>query len=71
MLGVEPIGPVSLITAGERVDLWAHLLGFVAGASLGIATPALARHLPRNATQARLTAVAIAAVLGCWVVALR
>lgn len=58
-------------TGGERVDLWAHLLGFGAGAGVGLATTAL--RLPARAVhlQSQLGLLALVTVVGCWLLALR
>ena len=57
-------------TAGARVDLWAHLFGLLTGVALGIP---VGFALPRPAgslVQWILGSVALAAVLGCWALAL-
>jgi rhomboid protease GluP len=57
-------------TGGERVDLWAHLLGFVAGTAVGGLASTL--RLPARAAhrQAQLGLLAIVTVVGCWQLAL-
>ncbi len=57
-------------TGGPRVDLWAHLWGFVAGAGAGMCM-ALYAERPETATvQLRIGVVAAAVVVLCWVAAL-
>ena len=58
-------------TGGERVDLWAHLLGFAAGAGVGLAYAALRVPRPHDAVQRRLATLALASVGVCWLLALR
>jgi rhomboid protease GluP len=57
-------------TAGDRVDLWAHLFGLVAGLPLGVATALALEHPPGCPAQAGWAALALAAMLGSWRLAL-
>ena len=57
-------------TGGPRVDLWAHLWGFIAGGGAGICA-ALFLDRPETAgVQLKIGVVAAAAVVLCWVAAL-
>ena len=57
-------------TAGERVDLWAHLFGLLVGAALGIPVGFAVARPPGRGLQWMLAGTAIAAVLTCWARAL-
>ncbi len=57
-------------TAGDRVDLWAHLFGLVAGLPLGAATALALEQPPGRAAQAGWAVLAMAAMLGSWRLAL-
>ncbi len=57
-------------TAGERVDVWAHLLGLLAGGVLGLAAAPLARHPPGDRAQWTWGGAATALVIYCWLLAL-
>lgn len=57
-------------TGGQRVDIWAHLMGFVAGAGLGMLITIGSPHPPALRTQWTLGALAAAVVILCWVLAL-
>ena len=65
------LGILAMIgTGGPRVDLWAHLWGFVAGGGAGMCA-ALFLERPDNAgVQLRIGVAAAAAVVLCWVAAL-
>ncbi len=57
-------------TAGDRVDVWAHLFGLLSGIPIGIAT-AWTVHAPlRSPGQLLAGATALAALLGSWHLAL-
>jgi membrane associated rhomboid family serine protease len=58
-------------TGGERVDIWAHLLGLLAGGILGIIIALTTPRPPGLATQWACGGAAAAVLIYCWVVALR
>jgi rhomboid protease GluP len=58
-------------TAGERVDVWAHLLGLLAGGVLGVAAAPLARHPLSDRGQWNWGGGAMALIVYCWILALR
>ncbi len=58
-------------TGGERVDLWAHFFGLLAGAVLGAATALGLREAPLVGVQRVLGALAVTTVAICWGLALR
>ena len=59
-------------TEGERVDFWAHGFGLAVGIALGAAATALGMQtLARPALQRSAGALALAIVVGAWVLALR
>lgn len=53
-------------TGGERVDLWAHAFGLLAGVALGVAAP----RSPSRGLQWGAGLAALAGVLGSWALAL-
>lgn len=57
-------------TAGERVDVWAHLLGLLAGGVLGVVAAPLARHPAGERAQWTWGGSAMALVIYCWLLAL-
>jgi len=57
-------------TAGERVDLWAHLYGLLAGGLLGIPVGFALSRPPRPLVQWIFGGAALAAVPYCWALAL-
>ena len=58
-------------TEGERVDVWAHALGLLAGVGLGAAATAVpTRWLRRTSLQVAATVAALAAFVGAWLRAL-
>lgn len=58
-------------TDGERTDVWAHVLGLLAGTPLGAAATAIpARRLARPALQLAAGALALAAFAGAWAAAI-
>ena len=58
-------------TGGERVDLWAHLLGFLVGGVLGILVAFVVPRPPGLHVQWTLGSAALAVVIYCWSLALR
>jgi membrane associated rhomboid family serine protease len=58
-------------TAGERVDIWAHLLGLAVGASLGVPLGFAERLRPGAGLQWLLGGISFATVFSCWALALR
>jgi rhomboid protease GluP len=57
-------------TAGERVDLWAHLFGLLVGGALGIPVGFALPRPPRPLAQWIAGGVAVVALLYCWGLAL-
>lgn len=57
-------------TGGERVDIWAHLFGFLFGGVLGILIPFMAPRPPGLHTQWACGGAALALLIYCWVLAL-
>lgn len=62
---------LALLGTGERADLGAHLFGFAAGGSFGVAAGSTVRRPPARAAQWTLAASAAAVVAGCWAIAFR
>lgn len=58
-------------TGGERVDVWAHLLGLLVGGVLGIVIAALAPHPPGPRIQWIWGSGAVGMLVYCWILALR
>jgi len=58
-------------TAGERVDLWAHLWGLAVGAALGLPVGFRSTHPAGVGAQAMAGVATVAAVIGAWTLALR
>jgi membrane associated rhomboid family serine protease len=58
-------------TGGARVDVWAHLLGFLLGGGLGILIAFVALHRPGPAVQWICGSAALAVIIYCWTLALR
>lgn len=58
-------------TGGERVDLWAHAFGLLAGVVLGIAAGRIAPRRPGPLLQWVAGLAGLAAILASWVLALR
>lgn len=58
-------------TAGERVDVWAHLFGFLAGAVLGIPIAFVAPARPGSLVQWACGGGALAVVVYCWALVFR
>ena len=56
-------------SSGQRVDIWAHLLGLLVGAILGIIVAWIAQRPPGWRIQWACGAAAVAAILGCWTAA--
>ena len=61
---------LAMLGAGENTDILAHLFGLLAGLVLGAAVALWLRRLPGRAVQGMRAARALAAVVGCWLVAL-
>ncbi|MBW2421288.1 MAG: rhomboid family intramembrane serine protease, partial [Deltaproteobacteria bacterium] len=57
-------------SGGGRVDIFAHMFGLLVGTVLGGGVGALVPQAPRTGTQRLWGAAALAAVLGCWLLAL-
>ena len=57
-------------TAGERVDLWAHLFGLLVGGALGIPVGFALPRPPTSVVQWILGSAALMVLLYCWVLAL-
>ncbi|MFQ5851043.1 MAG: rhomboid family intramembrane serine protease [Candidatus Binatia bacterium] len=58
-------------TGGQRVDLWAHLFGFLLGGILGILITFIVPRPPGLGVQWALGSAALAVVITCWSLALR
>lgn len=58
-------------TAGERVDLWAHLFGFVFGVALGIASALIVKRRPAARVQWLWGMGALALIIFSWALALQ
>ncbi len=58
-------------TAGERVDLWAHLFGFVVGSVLGIVAALIVKRRPGARIQWSWGLSALALIVCSWVLALQ
>ncbi len=58
-------------TAGERVDLLAHLFGFLVGGVLGTIVAFAMTRRPREGIQWALGTAALAIVMFCWILAFR
>jgi hypothetical protein len=58
-------------TAGQRVDIWAHLLGFLLGSVLGILAGIPFPRPPAVRVQWSLGSAALATVVWSWMLALR
>ena len=57
-------------TSGERVDLWAHLFGWLAGVAFGLPAVAAMPRAPGAVIQAILGATTALALAACWLRAL-
>lgn len=65
------LGILAMIgTAGDRVDLWAHLFGLLVGLPIGIGTALCLHHPPRFLGQSLATVAAASAVWWSWHLAL-
>jgi membrane associated rhomboid family serine protease len=62
---------LGFLGTGERADLWAHGLGFVAGAALGAAAGRRLTAPPPPIVQWGVGLAALGALVGCWACALR
>ncbi len=58
-------------TAGERVDVWAHLSGLGVGGALGLAVARVEQKRPTTGMQGLFAAAALTTVIACWGLALR
>jgi membrane associated rhomboid family serine protease len=58
-------------TGGERVDIWAHLLGLLVGGVLGILVALTTPRPPGLAIQWACGGAAAAVLIYCWIIALR
>ncbi len=58
-------------TSGQRVDLWSHLFGFLAGGLLGFAVVSFVLRPPRLPVQWTVGGAALVVVVACWALALR
>ena len=58
-------------TGGQRVDLWAHLFGFLTGGVLGILVAFAVPHPPGPRIQWTLGSAALMLVIYSWILALR
>jgi membrane associated rhomboid family serine protease len=58
-------------TGGERVDVWAHLLGLVVGGVLGMLIAVVAPRPPGVGIQWACGAAAAGVIIYCWTIALR
>lgn len=69
-----PLGAAAAVLAmvgvGEETDIWAHLLGLVAGVAAGVGIASVDDRSLRPATEYALAAAGFAAVAGCWWLAL-
>ena len=61
---------IAMLGTGERTDIWAHLLGFLAGCLLGVPASLACPRPPGTAAQWALGAGALGAVLYSWQLAL-
>jgi membrane associated rhomboid family serine protease len=71
--GLAAAGTLALLAmlgTGEHTDVLAHLFGLFAGLVLGAAAALWLRRPPGRLVQWTLAASALAAVVGCWLVAL-
>jgi membrane associated rhomboid family serine protease len=62
---------LGMLGTGERADLGAHLFGFACGGAFGVAAAQRRAAPPGAGTQSLLAALALAAIAGCWYLALR
>jgi membrane associated rhomboid family serine protease len=67
--GAGSLALLAMLGAGEEADISAHLFGLVVGLPLGFAAARLAGRPPGRWVQGALAVAALAAVVGCWVVA--
>jgi membrane associated rhomboid family serine protease len=58
-------------SGGERVDVWAHLLGLIVGGVLGVLIALVTPRPPGVAVQWTCGAAATAVIIYCWTLALR
>lgn len=60
---------LAILGAGEDTDIWAHLLGLLAGIVAGAGAAELRSRLPRR-PEAGLVVAGVAAIVACWFLAL-
>jgi membrane associated rhomboid family serine protease len=58
-------------SSGERVDIWAHLFGLLVGAVLGMLVAWATAAPPGRRIQWACGTTALAAIIGCWILAFR
>lgn len=58
-------------TGGERVDVWAHFLGLLVGATLGVLIALIAPHPTGSRIQWTCGGAAVSVLIYCWMLALR
>jgi membrane associated rhomboid family serine protease len=58
-------------TEGQRVDVWAHLFGLLAGSALGTLVAFVAPRAPGSRIQWACGGAGVASLIYCWVLALR
>jgi membrane associated rhomboid family serine protease len=58
-------------TGGDRVDVWAHLLGLLVGCALGVVIALIAPHPPGSRFQWACGGAAVSVLIYCWLLALR
>ncbi len=58
-------------SGGQRVDIWAHLLGLLVGAILGILIAVATPHAPGLRIQWACGTAAVAVIICCWTLAFR
>ena len=57
-------------SSGQRVDIWAHLFGFLAGAILALSLAGLLPRVPGAMAQRAAAAAAVVSLWICWMIAL-
>jgi len=62
---------LGVLGVGENTDIWAHLLGLIAGIGAGFAAAELQVRRPVAASERVIAALAIGMICVCWIVALR
>jgi len=64
------LGLLAMLGVGERADLLAHLFGLLVGGALGVAAAVALVRRPGRGVQRALAVAALAAIAGCWALAL-